>query len=333
MPKCVEWDLVKRDRKRRKRPSPPLVLKPHFGRFPIGGERESFLLELARFLGRRKLLTDGGAKNLEQGLRGRNRVVSLGLQDVRSYAHGLVQSLVEAPADQWEEMAERYFLTYDKAKPRRPTHLQRLYLEWSHGLSWPGLLRAVRNHPFLWPEIELALERLEDECLDGALLALALRCRNSVQPWVESFEKGDRATLLQLLPLLAADDYRQRVPWLATAADRWDSTQAWGIELVRACHLSFVESLQLRDLEFDRQALERVALHHLPKASRDPLFISAFRSFVTAQATLDQLMAAIPRDDRIRYAVFGPRPGRLWLEAQKAEMLKLIELRSSSSFR
>ena len=125
---------MERNRKRRKRPSPPLVLKPYFGRFPIGGERESYLLELAGFLDRRKLLTDGGSKNLGQGLRGRNQVVSLGLQDVRSYAHGLVQSLAEAPAEQWSEITEQYFLTYDKAKPRRPTHLQRLYLEWSHAL-------------------------------------------------------------------------------------------------------------------------------------------------------------------------------------------------------
>ena len=230
-------------------------------------------------------------------------------------------------------MAEQYFLTYDKAKPRRPTHLQRLYLEWSHDLSWSGLLLAVRTHPFLWPEIELALERLEDECLDRTVLRLALECRTSVRPWVESFEKGDRTSLLQLLPLLPADDFRLRLPWLATAADRWDAGQAWGIELVRACHLNFVEALQLRRLEFDREVLERVALHHLPEAAGDPVFVSAFRSFVTTPDTVDRLMAAIPQEDRIRYAVFGPRPGRLWLDAQKAEMLKLIELRSSSSSR
>lgn len=288
-------------------------------------------MELAGFLDRRKLLTDGGSKNLGQGLRGRNQVVSLGLQDVRSYAHGLVQSLAEAPAEQWSEITEQYFLTYDKAKPRRPTHLQRLYLEWSHDLSWPGLLRACRHHPFLWPEIELALERLEEECLDRTLLTLALRCRTAVQPWVDCFENGDRAALLQLLPLLPADDFRQRLPWLAAAATRWDATQAWGWELVRACHLDFAEARELCDLDFDRRALERVAFHHLPGEAFDPVFVSAFRSFATTPETVERLLVAIPSADRIRYAVFGPRPGRLWLDVQKAEMLKLIELRSSSS--
>jgi hypothetical protein len=308
-------------------------LKPHFGRFPIGGERESNLLELARFLARRKLLTDGGVRNLEQGLRGRNEVVSLGLQDVRSYAHGLAQSLMVAPPEEWTEMTERYFLTYDKAKPRRPSHLQRLYLEWSHDLSWSGLLRACRFHPYLWPEIELALERLDDESLDRTLLELAVRCRTSVKPWMERFEEGERAALLRLLPLLPADDYRQRLPWLATAAGRPDATEAWGFELIRACHVNFTEALQLRRLEFDRSALERLALYHLPKEAFDPVFISAFRSFVTTRDSVELLMSAIPPNDRVRYAVFGPRPGRLWLDAQKTEMLELIELRSSSSSR
>ncbi|MCA9780490.1 MAG: hypothetical protein KC800_27390, partial [Candidatus Eremiobacteraeota bacterium] len=270
-------------KKRRKRPAPPLVLQPHFARFPREGRKARALLDLACFLSGRNLLTDGGSKNLAQGLRGRNGVVSLGLQDVRSYAHGLVGNLLRAKEEHWQTLAEQYFLTYDKGKPRRPTHLQRLYLDWSNDLSWPGLLRASRHHPFLWPEIELALERLEDESLDRTLLSLAVRCRASVEPWEESFESGERAALLQLLPLLPADDFRHRLPWLAAQATRPQDTEAWGFELIRACHLNFPDARSLRDLDFERANLEQVALQHLPESDEfDPVFISAFRSFVTA---------------------------------------------------
>lgn len=313
--------------KRRKRPAPPLVLKPVFGRFPVGSSREARLIELARFLEGRNCLTDGGSKSLAEGLRGRNQVVSLGLQDVRSYAHGLVSQLIDQPAEEWAGSTTVYFETYDKGKPRRPTHLQRLYLEWSRDFSWPGLLEACGDHPHLWEEISRALQRIDDNSLDKDMLSLALNCRDRWTPWKAAFGKDSsrRRELLILLPYISI--LSQRICWLADTARTMTGREAWSREMILACHGSFLEARQLGSLEFCRESLERVALANLDQELFDPVFVSAFRSFVQNRATIERLMEAIRDDDPIRRVVFGPRPGVSWLGAQKEEMLRLIELR------
>jgi len=288
------------------------------------------LLDLAEFLRRRELLTDGGGRSLSEGLLGRNDFVSLGLQDVRSHAHGLVVKLLLLSSDSWAACTEEYFQTYDRGKPRRPTHLQRLYLQWSSDLDWPGLLKACRHHPTLWPEIETALSRLEEPSQDKAMLTLALRCFTTPDAWREAFEEddADRSSLLRLLPLLPVDRAQSRLLWLADTATKHPTEVAWGIELIRACHLDFLEARALRTLEFNRAALERMGLSCLGQERFDAVFVSAFRSFVLHRETVAQLFAAIGTEDPLRRAVFGPRPGVLWLEAQKAEMLRFTELPS-----
>jgi hypothetical protein len=315
--------------KRQRLPAPPLVLSPIFGRYPVGGSGSDRLIELARFLQGRNLLTDGGAKSLNNGLQGRNFVVSLGLQDVRSHAHGLVQELMKRPSQDWASFTEEYFQTYDKGKPRRPTHLQRLYIDWSRDLSWPGLLQACHHHPNLWAELDLALDRLDDDSLDSEMLDLARRCRGSLDLWEQAFENqvAQRKNLLVLLRLLTPHRILRRLSWLERTAHPCSGKEDWAIALITACHCDFPQARQLRRDHFNGESLERLALECLDQEQFEPLFVSSFRSFVQSRATIDTLLAAIPQSDPLRYAVYGARPGTSWLEAQKQEMLQLIELR------
>jgi hypothetical protein len=314
--------------KRRRLPAPPLVLTPYFARYSVGSSREALLVELARFLQSKNLLTDGGVKSLEQGLRGRNLVVSLGLQDVRSYAHGLVQVLTTRPADQWATCFHDYFQAYDKGKPRRPTHLQRLYLEWSPDSSWPGLLQACRDHPRLWPELSVALDRLDDDSIEKDMLSLALRCSDTVEPWTSAFssEKSAQKELLVLLPLLTPDKLPWRLSWLSELASSCSGNEDWHASVITACHCDFPQARRLRRHTFNPEPLERLGLACLNQDQIDPLFVSAFRSFVRSSETIEKLFNAIPEDDPLRGVVFGARPGSSWLEAQRREMYDLIEL-------
>ena len=311
--------------KRRKLPAPPLVLQPKFARYLQGTEEEKTLLRLAHFLEQRKMLTDGGEQSLQDGLRGRNSVVSLGLQDVRSYAHGLVQKLLTHPETAWSTATDLYFETYDRGKPRRPTHLQRLFLEWSRDLSWPGLLEAAVHHPFLWPELKLALSRLEEASTERTLLTLALRCRKGFEAWIEVYETApeQRCDLLALLPHLQGAPPQKRVPWLASRVEEF-TERAIGRRAITACLCDFPQARALRSLDFKREALEQVGLKHLSDAEEDPVFISAFRSFVTQPKTVQRVFAAVPPHSQLHRIVFGPRPGRSWLEAQREEMLSLL---------
>ena len=314
--------------KRRKRPSPPLVLTPLFGRYPACSERGSLLINLARFLEGRNLLTDGGVKNLKMGLEGRNGVVSLGLQDVRSYAHGLVRDLLTQAPSQWTSATQTYFETYDKGKPRRPTHLQRLYLDWSRDLDWTGLLQACRDHSHLWAELALALDRLEDDSVDKDMLELALKCRECLQPWRSAFVSPGSAKqeLLTLLRVLTRDLPAPRLALLVEIAETCTGREDWAGSLVICSHCDYSQARRLRRQGLCYEPLERIALLNLEQQQFDPLFISAFRSFVQSGQSIERLFESISPQDPVRQAVFGSRPGTSWLEAQKEEMYRLIEL-------
>ena len=53
--------------KRRKLPAPPLILSPYLIRLHEVSPKVEQMLRLARFLDDKKLLTDGGRRNLEEG--------------------------------------------------------------------------------------------------------------------------------------------------------------------------------------------------------------------------------------------------------------------------
>lgn len=317
--------------KRRKLPAPPLVLGRHIARLPEGSQQVDVLRALGIFLERKDLLTDGGKKSLQNELRGRNHIVSLGLQDVKSCAHGLAESLWTCGSEElWPGLTEEYFQTYDRGKPRRPTHLQRLYLEWSPTLDWVGLLRILPHHPFLWKELQLALERIEDPLVDKDCLLLALACRQSVEPWRAAWAEAKLAPeyLLRLLPHLELPlDRRLRIlGQLPPSAD----SQDW----VRACHCrpSQARGVGLANQELGQ--LETRAMKILGQVDSeflDPLFVSAFRAFVTCENTVIHLADSISPVDPLRRVVYGARPGRAWLLGLLDELRELIALRSASS--
>lgn len=321
--------------KRRKLPAPPLVLTPYLLRLSSQSDLAPKLLELACFLQMRGLLTGGGERSLQEGLRGRNGVVSLSLQDVRACAHGLVVEIMQAGEwDQisWMERWECYFQRYDRGKPRRPTHLQRMYLEWSGDLTWRGLLKACREHPRLWPELQLAWERFEEPGEEKFLLQMALSSRENLDCWLQAFEEKEgpeRALLLDLLPLLSPAMPSWRVPFLAREvaqrADIWEPSQAFS--LIKACHCGYRESVELRRVDFPREALEGLALRCFDQGSLDAIFLGAFRSFVSCRETIDLMLQKIPPDEPLRRVSFGSRPGLNWLQALEQELRRLIELR------
>lgn len=320
--------------KRRRLPAPPLILQPHLIRLPEVSGRLPELVALAKFLEARRLLTDGGVKNLSEGFVGRNEQRTLSGQDVRSWAQALVLELwdCEAPTE-WEGVAERYFARYDRGKPRRPTHLQRLYLEWSRDFSWPGLLRAASHHPNLWTDLGWALERLDDDHPERPILELALAAKDNVGAWHSGWSMAtvSRRELLRLLPLLPSFTIPERVRTLSGLVSEIDPSSLLARVGISASLLSYSQS---RDLDMDRSELlvledfANRSLEYFPLPV-EPSCIAAFRTFVTRRSTLELLLDQLDERDPIRRVSFGPRPGVLWLDAFVREMNALIELRSS----
>ena len=279
------------------------------------------------------LLTKGGLGNLEIGLKGRNNVVSLGLQDVRSWAHGLVEELIPQLSckEMWESTTSVYTQSFDRGKPRRPTHLQRLYLEWSSDYSWPGLIRACKTHPQLWTQLQVALERLEDRDPEYEILDLALRCQNSLDPWVSKFE-GDpslRGALLVLLPLLNLATPARRVSFLAELASGSSIPPVLASAVIKATLCSFAEAKVLAKHEFNRVVLEKLGLSLMEQYQEefvDPYLVASFRSFITSEKARERLLKSIPVDDPIRKVNFGSRPGTSWLACLADEMGQIIWL-------
>lgn len=318
--------------KRRKLPAPPLVLTPYLVRMADNHRLASALLEFAGFLERRGALTDGGRKNLALELHGRNGSVSLSAQDVRSWAHAFVVEVFPRDAFEpalWAQNLESYQARFDKGKRRRPTHLQRLYLEWSRDQSWPGLLEVLPKHPHLWAELSLALERLSEPSLDRFLLEVAVACRRevSLNPWEEAFsQSGDEGqeALFQLYFYLSPA--RKRVPRLSRlAVPEGIKSEQWTRNLIRACHASFEEARALRGEEFDRTSLCRQALRlFTPDQHQDPFLLGAFRSFIDSHQTIERLSASIASDDPVRRICLGARPGRNWLQSLLDELHSLV---------
>lgn len=319
---------------RRKLPSPPLVLSPYLAREYEGTRAAQRVRELALFLAEKNILTQGGIKNLEQNLSGRNEAVSLSLQDVRSWAHGLVQELLatelSTPQD-WHRCLVRYTSRFDKGKPRRPTHLQRLYLQWSDDLSWPGLLQATRDHRGIWDELGVALERMDDDSEDKRLLVLAGQCRETPAAWTTRWETDPsrRSELLRLLPLLesAALPWRVKVVLdiLAQRVRDWPPVSA----LVQALRCTIVEARALTEFPLEVIELEALAVAYCQhsKGVMDPLFLAGLRGFVTSRSTVEEVFATLAPGDPLRRVTYGSRPGHSWLKVYKNELFGLCEAR------
>lgn len=303
---------------RRKLPAPPLILKPVFSRVRAGSSQAPRLLELAQFLASKGLLTDGGQMNLEAGLEGRGGVLSLTTQDVRSWAHSLVLDLTEAnDPNEWSALTQVYSQRFDRGKPRRPTRLQRLYLEWSRDLGPLGLLEAAQQHSFLWSEIEEAVsfQTLDDH--DRKLLDVILEFRGSGD-WLafqQNFLNQPRlqAELLRALPSLDAPSLESRLDWLSELArsrGRLDS------EIILACRIPPGTDHSLPEPLV--QTLFRLLDEH--QGEVDPKWLGSLRFHRWPMAAVDLLDSRISRDDLIRRIVFGPRPGLNWLEQMLGEL-------------
>ena len=323
---------MKRKTRRRKLPAPPLVLQPHFARIPSDSSKAERLLALGRFLAQHGLLTDGGVKSLDNGLRGRNDVRSLGLQDVRSWAHGLVVELWLAEPQEWMTLFEDYRRRFDKGKPRRPNALQRLYLEWSPDYSWPGLLDACRVHGFLWERLDEALARLHDDHPERPLLSLASQCRTNMTAWDDAWRQGvtDPSVLLQLLFKVSRHDERlPRLSAIAASVRLDEELPSWAYFVIAACCCSFDEA---------RTTRPSVCLEDLARSVLDAFdgmhqaeFLCGFRAFLSREDTLQKLMAGLSPADPLQRVTYGARPGIRWIESLREELEQLIALRSSSS--
>lgn len=310
--------------KRRRLPAPPLVLTPHLVTLSEDAPEAPRLVELGRFLSGRKLLTDGGEKNLGTGLRGRNGRVSLGLQDVRSHSHALVLELWAGETEDWSTLAELYYQRFDRGKPRRPTHLQRLYLAWSGDYSWPGLLTAAAYHPRLWPEIRKALDRQERETLEVKILRLAWRCRTHPELWLEEFRKHEvnKEALLLLLPRVENLTPSKRLQFLEGLASSLSTVPAWSYSLVEAAQVTMTEARVLPGSALlEEFAAEILRTHH---GFHGGEFLSAFRAFIKSEATVGLLESSIQTTDPLRRVSYGARPGKNWLEELKRELLTLV---------
>jgi hypothetical protein len=319
--------------KRRKLPAPPLVLQPYLVRVPERSAAGEKLRKLGRFLFDRRLLTGGGETSLKSGLRGRNGVVSLSLQDVRSWAHGMVLELWELEDERWDAAAEMYSGRFDKGKPRRPNALQRLYLEWSSDYSWAGLLDACRCHSHLWGELGRALTRLDPEYPDRQILEIALQCREDFAAWDRAFLQGvpGPARLFRLLGRLGEIDRPSCLLRLRRAAQALESAEelpSWTYQLLcaSACPMSVAHSLP------SCEDLETLAQRFLAtfQGFHEPSFLCGFRGYIGRTATLKCLFANIKAGDPLRRVCYGPRPGTEWLEVLRAELERLISLRSGS---
>jgi hypothetical protein len=268
-------------------------------------------------LQQRGLLTDGGAVKLAGGLRGRGGVLSLTTQDVRGSAHGLTRELLLEPdATLWPELADNYYRRYDRGKSRRPSRLQRLYLQWSFDQGPLGLLEACRSHPHLWSELREVLGplRWEEEELDRMLLWLACQVREERDEscWLLAYQERSawRPRLVELLPLLPYPILEQRLAWLAARAE--DTQCPWQEALLLACRLTEPQpeavpmppSLIALTLRLVKAAPEGV----------DPAWLAVLRPYRWPAGQLERLQASLRPGDPVRRIVYGARPGRSWWE-------------------
>jgi hypothetical protein len=282
-------------------------------------------LKLAHFLHERGLLTDGGALNLGQGLSGRGEVLSLTTQDVRASAHSLTRDLLKAVDPScWPGLAEDYYKRYDRGKPRRPTRLQRLFLEWSADLGPLGMLEACQTHPRLWQAIDAALPPNDHEDPDCRLLSLALKVRESEdwETWLEAFasDRAIRAELLALLPLLPYPAWEVRLAWLADQAA--GPHAPWSEELLTACRrrpgspaVAMPEPLIALTIRLVVGAPGEV----------DPRWLAALRTFRWPASSLTTLANALSLEDPVHRIVYGARPGKRWLADLWDELERLSQ--------
>ena len=297
---------------RRKLPAPPLILKPVFGRVRAGSSQAPRLLELVQFLACKGLLTDGGLLNLEAGLKGRGGVLSLTTQDVRSWAHSLVLELMEAEnSNDWAPLTQDYSQRFDRGKPRRPTRLQRLCLEWSRDLGPLGLLEAAHQHPSLWSEIEEAITFQSPEDHDRKLLDIVVGLRRS-KNW-SAFQQAflehprQQAELLRALPSLDFPALRERLDWLSELASRQETLDS---EIVLACRTTPPAVCAL-PLPIMRTALRLIGTH---PGEVDPRWLGSLRFYRWPKDSVESIDSLIAPDDLVRRIVFGPRPGMNWLQ-------------------
>lgn len=300
---------------RRRLPAPPLVLQPVFCRVRQGTEPAARLLEMARFLQSRGLLTDGGALSLQAGLRGRGGVLSLTTQDVRASAHGLARDLWgEQDDSRWAATAEQYYERFDRGKPRRPTRLQRLLIAWSSDLGPQGLLKACATHPRLWDDLAQALAQQELHDADSALLSIALSVhqRQHWGPWLEHFEISSMVQeMLEMLPLLPFPTQSERLAWLeqrvaAPASGRLLACRREGTPV------QMPEALRTLTIELVASAPGAV----------DPRWLGVLRGYRWPRDEVIRLRASLEPDDPVYRIVYGPRPGQPWL----VELLEKLEL-------
>jgi hypothetical protein len=268
---------------------------------------------LSNFLGQRGLLTDGGSLNLARGLRGRGGVLSLTTQDVRASAHGLARDLLEEPNPaRWAPLAEAYYGRYDRGKPRRPTRLQRLFLEWSPDLGPLGMLEACQTHHRLWQAVGDALPFQDPEDRERQLLevALAVRESSSWDFWRQAFDSKAswRPDLLAMLPLLPQPPLQQRLAWLAGQAK--EPRQLWSEGLLLACRRP-PGSVPV-DLP---SPLRELLLQLVTTSPRevDGRWLGLLRGYRCGADYLEKLAGSLHVEDPIHRIVYGARPGRSWL--------------------
>jgi hypothetical protein len=301
------------------------VLQPILGRARHGSSRAARLLELGRFLQARGLLTQGGELSLTRELRGRNAAQSLTTQDVRASAHGLVLELLAEPAAcRWPEVAESYYRRFDRGKPRRPTRLQRLYLEWSPDLGPLGLLEACSTHPRLWGELRQALPSQQPQACEALLLKAACEVQEGSgwEPWLQAFDLHPalRAPLLLALPLLPHPCLPVRLEWLAgLATPKAVDSQANDLAAARllACRLPRGKTGLGMPAPLIRLALQLVGS---TPAEVDPSWLGALRGFGWPAAEVARLRAALRPEDPVHSIVYGARPGRPWLKELLEEL-------------
>lgn len=250
-------------------------------------------------------------------------MVSLTLQDVRAWAHGLVLEMTEhgvsAPAT-WPDLTEAYFGRFDKGKPRKPTRLQRLIEAWSADQSWRGLLRACQRQSQLWLELETALKH-DGGLAEEPLLRLALICHQvgCWTPWREEYAEkwADlptpcRRNGLELLGLLVEPCHQERADFLCSLDPEPDLYPA----LVRA-------ALVGRTLRPEQKAqlcarlLNALEVSPLPPEASDLVLFRYLGRGPELSASVARIAQRDPRLAEVRY---GPRPGRLWLEELLSEL-------------
>ncbi len=311
--------------RRRKRSAPPLVLQQIIARVREDEGAAALLLSLGAFLAQRDLLTRGGRKNLEAGLTSMHGSLTLGLQDVRSSGQALAVELWKMGSDgkdRWAERADLYFLQYDRGKPRRPTRLQRLYLDWSRDLGWLGLLQSCSTHPQLWRELGDALSFPTENVLERRLLEIALRSWEGQGwgGWIEEFEtaRAFRMELLILLPWLPGVAVGRRLRWLLEQGgvlEHSDPLPEWTEALIRACACrTAAERSRVRQEELDLRPLERLAWRLLerPGVMLGPELVAAFRVLASHPETPGRLERSLSAESPLRRIRFGSRPGRCW---------------------